>query len=385
MFPFAGRSVRLDSLPDGYFNARQSSKGKGSVGKEQEDDVEETQRQEELTDIVIVGAGPAGLHAACIAQDLGLSHRIIDRRGLAHSFVEYPQTLRFFSPPDEMEVGGVPLPMRGGEKPTREDILPYFRAVAASRRLNLSLWEQITDLQRDGEVFVVRTLTEPDGDRARTYQGRAVILASGVWDVPNRLACPGADLPHVHSRFHEPTESFGMDALVVGGGNSAVYAALALSEARANVTMAMRRPPVAYQSHLRPFVVRDLEFAVNEKKVNLHTGVLVHHIEPERAWLQPAEYEPEHPLGGRPTGEPYPVPARFVFALLGQRPDTTFFQMIGLCVEPDGRPIRDPETYETNVPGIYVVGSLAGQKIDIILTAREQTAGVVRRIAERLR
>src|SRR5205823_4906581 len=109
--------------------------------------------------------------------------------------------------------------------------------------------------------------------------------------VPNTLACPGADLPHVHSRFQEPTEYFSLDALVVGGGNSAVYAALALSEAGANVNMAMRRPPVAYQSHLRPFVVRDLEFAVGEKKVTLHAGTIIHHIEPQQAWLQPAEYD----------------------------------------------------------------------------------------------
>lgn len=82
---------------------------------------------EEITDILIVGAGPAGIHAACTAQDMGLSHRIIDRRGLAHSFVEYPQTQRFFSPPDEMEVGGMPFPMRGGEKPTRLGIAAMYR------------------------------------------------------------------------------------------------------------------------------------------------------------------------------------------------------------------------------------------------------------------
>src|ERR1041384_4953194 len=123
---------------------------------------------EPIVDVLIVGAGPAGLHAACNAQDLGLSHRIVDRRGLAHSFVEYPQTQRFFSPPDEMEVGGVPLPMRGGEKPTREDILPYFRAVAAYRKLNLSLWERIVDVRREGELFVVQTQTEPNGDITRT-------------------------------------------------------------------------------------------------------------------------------------------------------------------------------------------------------------------------
>lgn len=338
-----------------------------------------------VTDILIVGAGPAGLHAASTAQDLGLSHRIIDRRGLAHSFVEYPQTLRFFSPPDEMEVGGVPFPMRGGDKPMREDILPYFRAVASYRKLHLSLWERITAIHREGTVFRIETVAVPNGDQPRTYYGRSIVLASGVWDVPVCLPCPGAEMPHVFSRFHEPTEFFGMDVLVAGGGNSAVNAALMLSEARARVTFAMRRPPVAYQSHLRPFVVRDLEFAVQEKKLTLYTGVIVARVESQTAWLQTAEYDPLHPQGGKPVGEPFPVPARFVFALLGQRPDTSLSQQLGLCVEADGRPVRDPETYETTEPGVYVAGSLAGQKIDIILTGREQAAGVVRRIAENLR
>jgi thioredoxin reductase (NADPH) len=339
---------------------------------------------EDVADVLILGAGPAGLHAACTAQDLGLSHRIIDRRGLVHSFVEYPQSLRFFSPPDEMAVGGVPFPMRGGEKPAREDILPYFRAVAAYRRLTLSLWERITDIQRDGEQFLIQTVLEPNGDSERTYRGRSLVLASGVWDVPTCLPCPGSALPHIHYRFYEPTEYFGLDVLIVGGGNSAVNAALMLSEAHARVTLAMRRPPVAYQSHLRPFVVRDLEFAVQDKKVTLHTNVIVARIEPQTAWLQPAEYDPGHPLGGKPTGEPFPIPARFVFALLGHRGDTSLFQRLGLCLESDGRPSRDPETFETNVPGIFVAGSLAGQKIDIILTGREQAAGVIRCIAARL-
>ena len=341
---------------------------------------------EEITDILIIGAGPAGLQAACTAQELGLSHRIVDRRGLAHSFVEYPQTLRFFSPPDEMTVGGVPLPMRGGEKPTREDILPYFRAVAAYKNLNLSLWESITQVRREGDAFVMQTVREPNHDETQTYRARTILLTSGVWDVPNRLHCEGADLPHVYPRFHEPTEYFGQDVLVVGGGNSAVHAALMLAEAHARVTYAMRRAPVAYQSHLRPFVVRDLEFAVEEKRLTLHTGVTVARIEP-RLRLAPALHVRRRTPapGNAERANRIAVPARFVFALIGQHADTEFFDRLGLCVEPDGRPARDPETYETTAPGIYVAGSLAGNKIDIILTARQQTADVVRRIAERLR
>ncbi|MDE2126541.1 MAG: NAD(P)-binding domain-containing protein [Armatimonadetes bacterium] len=97
-----------------------------------------------LFDLIVIGAGPAGIHAAAEARKLGLNCLVLDRRGLAHSFVEYPQTLRFFSPPDEMEVGGVPFPMRGGDKPCREDILPYFRAAAHALDLQLALWRRIT-------------------------------------------------------------------------------------------------------------------------------------------------------------------------------------------------------------------------------------------------
>jgi thioredoxin reductase (NADPH) len=335
-------------------------------------------------DVLIVGAGPAGLHAASTAQDLGLSHLIVDRRGVAHSFVEYPQTLRFFSPADEMEVGGVPFPTRGGDKPTREDILPYFRSVVRTRKLCLAVWQRIASIERDDAGFLVRTLSEPDGDAEYAYRSRTIVLASGVWDVPARLSCPGAGLPHVLSRFDEPTEYCGMDVLVAGGGNSAVHAALTLAEARARVTLAMRRSPAPYQSHLRPFVVRDLEMAVDEGRLRLVTGAIAARVEPQTAWLQPADYDPLHPAGGVPCGDPYPVPARFVFALLGQRADPTLFEQLGLALDIDGRPQRDEQTFETGVPRVYVAGSLAGKSIDVIVSARDQVAGVIRRIAERI-
>ncbi|HEV2474007.1 MAG TPA: NAD(P)-binding domain-containing protein [Chthonomonadales bacterium] len=338
---------------------------------------------DECLDLLIIGAGPAGLHAAAAAQDEGLSYRVIDRRGLAHSFVEYPQTLRFFSPPDEMEVAGVPLPMRGGEKPTREDILPYFRSAAAYRKLNLSLWESIESISVQGGCFNIATLLEPGRNRAGRYCARFLLLASGVWDTPNTLQCPGAGLPHVRYRFHEPTEYFDHDVVVVGGGNSAVHAALSLAEARARVTFVMRRPPAPFQSHLRPFVVRDLEMAVNDRRLKLITSAVVRGVCADRVWLQPAEYDPEKPLGGTPTGDAFSIPARFVFALLGQRPELAGLEGLQLKLQPDGRPCHDGETYETSVPRAYVAGSLAGQKIDIIITAREQAAAVVRRIAAR--
>ena len=335
-------------------------------------------------DLIIIGAGPSGLHAACTAQTLGMSSLIIDRKGLAHSFYEYPQTLRFFSPPDEMEVGGVPLPMRGGEKPTREDILPYFRAVAEFKHLEMALWERVADFRREGDAYCVVTRTQPNDDIERTYRGRAVLLATGFWDRPNGLDCPGEHLPHVFNRFHEPTGFYRMPVLVVGGGNSAAFAAMSLAEAKAEVTLAMRRPPEAFQSGLRPFVLRDLNFFVEEGKIKLIPAARVSCVEPHQAWLEPFEYDKAKERCGMPVGKPYAVPARFVFSLTGQKSDTDFLKKIGLCVGEDGRPANDPETLETNLPNVFVSGSLADRKIDIIITSRQRVEETVNLIAARL-
>ncbi len=338
-----------------------------------------------LHDLLIFGAGPAGLQAACTAQELGLHCRVIDRRGLAHSFVEYPQTLRFFSPPDEMSVGGVPFPMRGGDKPTREDILPYFRAVARYKNLPLSLWERITEVKREGETYTVKTLLQPNEDETRHYKAKAILLAAGVWDLPNGLNCPGAELSHVFCRFHEPTEFYGMPVVVAGGGNSAATAAMMLAEAHAQVTLVMRRVPAAYQNGLRPFVLRDLEFFVEEGKINLITEARIARIEPQTVWVEPFAYDETHEERGLSAGAAYSLPARFVFALTGHRSDPAFLERIGLCLNEEGRPISDTQTHETNLPNIFVAGALADKKIDIILTSREKTAETVKRIAERLK
>ena len=109
----------------------------------------------EVLDLLIVGAGPAGLAAACAAQDAGLRYVVVERRGPVQSLVEHPQQIRYFSPADEMAVGGVPFFVRGGHKPTREDALAYYRAVAASRSLNLATWEEVVDVSRDASLSLI--------------------------------------------------------------------------------------------------------------------------------------------------------------------------------------------------------------------------------------
>jgi thioredoxin reductase (NADPH) len=325
-------------------------------------------------------------------MDRGLSYVLLDRRGLGHSFHEYPHALRFFSPPDEMEVGGVPLAVSGGEKPTREHYLAYLRAVVRARDIELSTWESVQSFEQEPDgAFTLRTRLEPDAGEGRVIRAQAVILATGVWEQPVRLGVPGDDGPNVYSEFLEPTPFCGHDVLVVGGGNSGAGAALSLMEARANVTLSMRRPPKSYRSGLRPFVKRDLDFAVDEGRIDLRPETVVREIRPTCALLQPVRYTGTEDLWEgtmaeyEPAGEPVEVPCRFVFALLGHRPDSAFFRdVLGLPLRPDGRPKVDIQTWETPAPGVFLAGSLADRRIDIVLKAREQVAHVVDTISGRL-
>lgn len=339
-------------------------------------------------DVAILGAGPAGLTAACACQDHGLSFALLDCAGLGQSFVEYPQTLRFFSPPDEMEIGGVPLPAPGGEKPTREQYLAYLRAVVRARNIPLFTWESVAECHRHGERWQLRTRLEPAAGEGRLVDARAVVLATGVWHEPIRLGIPGADRPNVFSEFHEPTAFMGHDVLVVGNGNSSVGAALSLMEARARVTLSTRRPPHDYRCGLRPFVKRDLDFAVQEGKVLLRDSTFVTEIGPTWATLRPVRYRgAEEFLEGssrdyEPAGESYRIPCRFVFALLGHRADTRFLsEVLRLPLRPDGRPEADPGSWETALPRVYLAGSLADPAIDIVLRLREQTTALIAAIA----
>lgn len=346
-----------------------------------------------VVDVAILGAGPAGLCGACACIEHGLSHVVLDRRGLAQSFFEYPHALRFFSPPDEMEIGGVPLPVAGGEKPNREQYLAYFRAVVRARQLKLCTWESVQSFTREADgSFVLHTRLEPDAGAGRTVRARAVIVATGMWHEPVTLGVPGADGPNVLSEFIEPTPFCGHDVLVIGGGNSAVGAALSLMEARARVALSMRRPPKDYRSGLRPFVKRDLDFAVNEGKVDLRAGTVLAEIRPSAALLQPVRYTGTEDLWEgtvadyEPAGDPFEVPCRFVFALLGHRADTRFLaQTIGLPLRPDGRPEVDLETWETPLRNVFLAGSLADRSIDIVLRTRTQVAEVVETLAARLK
>jgi thioredoxin reductase (NADPH) len=220
-----------------------------------------------------------------------------------------------------------------------------------------------------------------------TRRARFLLVCSGTFPNPRPLGVPGGDLPNVFSRLDDPTPFWGRNVLVAGGGNSAATAAMTLAEAGARVTIAMRRPPRDFQSHLRPFIVRDLTIMADEKRLTLVSGVEVAEVTPTHVRLRPSGYVASGVEEKDPPPDPallaVPLPNDFVFALLGHTADPALFAHLGMPLAPDGLPVYDEETAETAVPGLFVAGALS--RANIILESRRQAVEIVARISERLK
>src|SRR2546426_12329557 len=184
-------------------------------------------------DLLIIGAGPAGLSAADAAAREGLDYLVIEKGTIGNTIRQYPVGRTMFSTPNELEMReGALHPVR--EKPTREELLSHYVHFVLDHNLKINTGEQVIDVQPSEDGFLVRTT-------CHEYTAARLLFAIGAMAHPRRLNVPGEDLPKVHHRFVEPYAYVRKDALVVGGGNSAAEAALFLSEEGARTTMAIWR------------------------------------------------------------------------------------------------------------------------------------------------
>lgn len=288
-------------------------------------------------DLVVVGAGPVGLAVAIEASRCGLSARVVEKGSLCNTLAGWPASLVFFSTPELLEIGDLPF-VTSGPKPTRREGLVYYRKAAARYALDVRLYERVLSVSRQGDLFRVAT-------SKGSHAARRVVVATGFFDTPNLLGVPGEDLPKVSHYYREPWPYVGTEVLVAGGGNSAAEAALELHRTGARVTLAVRgedlKPGVKYW--LRP----DVENRIREGSIRAFFGTVVTRIEEGRVVL-------------RGPGGPLEVANDFVLALTGYRPDLPFLRALGVDVTPEGVPVFDAETMETNIPGIHLAGVVAG-------------------------
>lgn len=290
---------------------------------------------------IIVGAGPIGLACAISAKRRGIDPLVIDAGAIVNSIVRYPTGMMFFTTPERLEIGNHPI-VCAGAKPTREEAMMYYRGIARAEQLRVRTFTRFASARRAGHGIdcTVETNTGP-----ATMSCDRLVLATGYFDRPNRLEVPGEDLPHVHHYFDDAHLSWGLDVVVVGGKNSAVEAALQLYRAGARVTLVYRgaalKPSVKYW--LRP----DLDNRLKAGEIALRLGATVVSIEPGALTIRTE------------TGEMERLAADRVYPLIGFTPEFDLFRSIGIELDAVTlRPVLNPETLETNVPGIYMAGSI---------------------------
>lgn len=292
--------------------------------------------------VLIAGAGPIGLACAISAKRRGFDPLVVDAGAITDSIVRYPVGMGFFTTPDKMEIGGHPLVCSGG-KPTREEALKYFRGVARAEGLRVRTYARLVRAGRRNGHLVCRLDTARGSEEIECER---LVLATGYFGQTNPLNVPGEDLPHVSHYFDEPHRSFGQDVVVVGGGNSGVEAALELYRAGARVTIVCRHPTL--KKTIKYWLLPDIQNRIEAGEIAARFNTRVERIEP----------------GVVVTGQER-LPADRVYALVGFHPEFDLFRRIGITLDPETmKPTLDPATLETNVPGVYMAGSItAGRAI----------------------
>jgi thioredoxin reductase (NADPH) len=333
-----------------------------------------------VRDVLIVGAGPSGLAAAIAAKQRGLDYVLVEKGVLVNAIFNFPTHMVFFTTPELLEIGGLPL-VTPYDKPTRLEALRYYRRVVDTYALQISFHEEVVDIEREQDLFVVTTAAAGPGrpTTRRVRQARAVVLAIGYYDHPNYLGVPGEDLPHVSHYYTDAHPFYRQRVVIVGGKNSAAEAALELFRAGALVSLVHRRPTLG--DSIKYWVRPDIDNRIKEGSIAARFCTRVVEIRPGSVIVETAGEGLE--ASGREE-----IPAEQVFLLTGYRPDVDLMRRAGVTCHGDTlAPTLDPETFETNIPNLFIAGgAIAGRNTGSIFIENGRFHGerIVQVLSQRL-
>lgn len=290
-------------------------------------------------DVAIVGAGPTGLACGIEVQKRGLSVVLFDKGCVVNSIYHYPINLVFFTTPELLEIGDIPMTSLN-EKPGRTEALKYYRRVADHYKLDVHQYERVLGFDGEDGRFTLRTETA-EGE-AHCYRAKKIILATGYYDIPNRLNVPGEDLPKVIHYYREAHPYYNQDVLIVGAKNSACIGALELFWTGARVTMVIRGGAIS--NNVKYWIKPNIENRIKSGEIKSYFHSTVKEIREHDVILQ------------TPDGE-VTVKNDFVFAMTGYRPDFEFMAQHGIHLDPaTSKPITHAETLESERSGVYLAG-----------------------------
>ncbi len=289
--------------------------------------------------MIIVGAGPIGLACGIEAIKHKLDYKTIEKGVLVNSLYHYPDKMTFFSTSEKLEIGGVPF-VSHNHKPTRQEALEYYRRVAMKFELDINFYEEIVEIKKVENHFEVKTTKA-------TYQSKNVVISSGFYDIANKLNVPGEELPKVKHYYNDAHPYFRQKVAVIGAQNSAVDVALECWRKGAEVTLIHRGNEIA--SRVKYWVRPDIENRIEEGSIKAYFNTRVTKIT-------------ENDLTIEQNGKLITITNDFVLAMTGYQPNFSFLEKCGVELQKDDamKPIYNPETMESNVPGLYLAGVIVG-------------------------
>jgi len=288
----------------------------------------------ETTDVVVAGAGPTGLACGIELKQRGVNSVLIEKGCVVNSLYNYPTHMVFFTTPELLEIGGLPMTSLN-EKPGRTEALKYYRRVAEYYQLSIHQYERVLTIEGGDGDFRVKT-------SKAEYGARKIVLATGYYDVPNTLDVPGENLDKVIHYYKEPHPYYNHDVIVVGAKNSAAIAALELYWTGARVTLIHRGDWIS--DRVKYWIKPNIENRIKNGEIQAYFKSRIVEIQPESVEVETPE--------GRLT-----LKNDFVFAMTGYRPDLEFLESLGIRLEKETqKPRTNPDTLESDRPGIFLAG-----------------------------
>lgn len=296
--------------------------------------------KENTFDTIIIGAGPIGLASAIECIKNNLSYLIVEKGCLVNSLFRYPKNMTFFSTSEKLEIGNVPF-VSISDKPTRSEALEYYRRVAEHWKLEVSLYNPVINVVRTTTNYRVET-------KKGSFHSKSIIIATGFYDIPNKLNVEGEELPKVHHYYNEPHPYAKQNVLVVGAANSAVDVALETWRKGANVTMIIKASE--FSSRVKYWVKPDIENRIKEGSIKAYFESKVEKITETQVIIRDS------------SGRIIEIENDFVFAMTGYLPDFSFLKKIGITMDSEEHtiPCHNKTTYETNLPGVFLAGVVCG-------------------------
>ncbi len=292
-----------------------------------------------ILDVLIIGAGPIGMACGIEASKRGLNYLIVEKGCLVNSIYHYPTNMTFFSTSEKIEIGDIPF-VAHGPKPTRSEALEYYRRVKTSWNLNIHSYEKVLDVKPVAEHYEIHTSKS-------IYESAAVVVATGFYDLPNLLNIPGEELPKVKHYYDDAHPYVYHKVLVIGAANSSIDVALETWRKGAEVTLVHHGPEISHR--VKYWVRPDIDNRLKE-------GSIKAYFNSKLVAIRETEVDIQTPEGI------ITIENDFVLAMTGYHPDFSWLSHIGIDIAEDETrlPQRDEQTFETNLPNVYLAGTVCG-------------------------